>query len=85
MQIAAQIRMTPANSRECRGHRGNHFVPVFLGDGRWVYYWLSLPQAWFWRSRNAKERMELVRIGNKGCFVCGLQNSLEKETLFLGP
>jgi len=58
---------------------------VFLGDGRWVYYWLSLPQAWFWRSRNAKEKMELVRIGRKSCFVCGLQNSLEKETLFLGP
>jgi len=82
MQIAAQVKKAPATARECRGHHGTHFVPVSTGDGRWVYYWLSLPQLWFWRTRNAKERERLVRINKSGCFVCGLQEALVREMLF---
>jgi len=80
MQIAAQIEKAPAI--ECRGHHGTHFVPVSTGNGRWVYYWLSLPQAWFWRTRNPREKAELVRRSRSGCFVCRLQEALLKETLF---
>ena len=79
MQIAAQIGKAPAT--ECRGHSGTHFVPVSTGNGRWVYYWLSLPQAWFWRTRNAREKAELVRKSRSGCFVCRLQEALQKEML----
>ena len=84
MQIAAQIGLAPATSRGCRGHHGTHFVPVSLGEGLWVYYWLSLPQAWFWRSRNGMEKAELIRK-RLGCFVCSLQDALERETLFQDP
>ena len=82
MQIAAQIEKAPANTRECRGHRGTHFVPVPAGNSHWVYHWLSLPQVWFWRSRSAREKAELVSMGGPGCFVCRLQDALEQETLF---
>jgi hypothetical protein len=44
-----------------------------------VYYWLSLPQAWFWRSRSAKEKLELVRAAKSECFVCNLQRALDME------
>jgi hypothetical protein len=81
MQLAAQIEKAPATARECRGHHGTHFVPVSTGKGRWVYYWLSLPQAWFWRSRSACEKAELVRKSKLGCFVCRLQEALESERL----
>jgi hypothetical protein len=53
---------------------------VSTGDGRWVYYWLSIPQAWFWRSRNVREKLELIRGARSGCFVCNLQRDLERET-----
>jgi len=86
MQIAAQVKRAPAAARECRGHHGSYFAPVSLGNGRWVYYWLSLPQYWFWRSRNARERAQLVRKSELGCFVCSLQEALEDDTLFeAGP
>ena len=81
MQIAAQIKKAPAFARDRRGHSGTHFVPVSMGDGRWVYYWLSLPQAWFWRTRSASEKAALVRRSKSGCFVCRLQEALEKEKL----
>ena len=81
MQKAAQMEMTPATSRECRGHHGSQFVPVSMGDGRWVYYWLSLPQKWFWQGMSAAERAVLVRRSRSGCFVCSLQLALE-EALF---
>ena len=82
MQIAAQMEMTPAAARECRGHHGTHFVPVSMGDGRWVYHWLSLPQLWFWRSRSAGEKDRLVRRSRSGCFLCTLQSALEKDAIF---
>lgn len=81
MQIAAQIEEAPATARECRGHHGTHFVPVSTGDGHWVYYWLSLPQTWFWRNRSVTEKAKLVRSKSE-CFVCSLQEELERETLF---
>ena len=80
MQIAAQTNGAPASARSCRGHHGTQFVPVSTGDGRWVYYWLSIPQAWFWRSRNVREKLELIRGARSGCFVCNLQRDLERET-----
>ena len=52
-----------------------------MGDGRWVYYWLSLPQKWFWRGMSAGERAELVRRSKSGCFVCSLQRALERKAL----
>ena len=82
MQIAAQMKMTPATARKCRGHHGTHFVAVPTGGGHWVYYWLSLSQTWFWRSRSAGEMAEIVRRGESECFVCGLQRALEREALF---
>jgi len=82
MQIAAQTDRAPANARECGGHCGTKFVPVSKGDGRWVYYWLSLPQLWFWRTRSDDGRAELVRNGESGCFLCNLQEALEDDTLF---
>jgi len=81
MQTAAQIEMTPAITRKCRGHNGNHFVPASDGEGHWVYYWLSLPQAWFWRTRSESEKAVLIRSGKTKCFVCSVQHALEQETL----
>jgi len=81
MQIAAQITKAPATTCKCGGHHGNHFVPVSTGEGHWVYYWFTLPQTWFWRSRSAKQKAELACI-KSGCFVCALQEALETETLF---
>jgi hypothetical protein len=43
---------------------------------------MSLPQAWFWRSRNSVEKGELVSGSVGGCFICGVQEALERETLF---
>jgi len=81
MQIAAQMEMAPVKARECRGHHGDHFFPTPTGDGRWVYYWLSLPQVWFLRRRNAAEMEEYVRLNSPGCFVCNVQAALEEEAL----
>jgi len=82
MQIAAQIEKAPATSRGCGGHHGSRFVPVPAGDGHWVYYWLSLPQLWFWQSRRPSEKARLARTGKTACFVCHLQEALERETLY---
>ena len=79
MPIAAQVEKAA-----CRGHRGTHFVPVPIGDGHWVYYWLSLSQFWFWRSRSAGEKAELARKGRSECFVCSLQSVLESDALYQG-
>jgi len=81
MQIAAQIERAPAEARECRGHHGNHFFPVPMGEGHWVYHWLSLPQVWFLRSGSAAELARLVRLSRQGCFVCTVQAALEEEAL----
>ena len=82
MQIAAQIEKAPATPRECGGHHGSRFVPVQVGDGRWAYYWLSLPQQWFWQSRIPSEKARLIRRGKPGCFVCHLQEALERESFY---
>jgi hypothetical protein len=82
MQIAAQIEKAPATARECRGHCGNHFIPVAVGDGHWVYYWLTPPQLWFWRARSAMEAAALARDLGRECFVCNLERALEKELLY---
>jgi hypothetical protein len=81
MQLAAQIVKAPVRSRECRGHHGKHFTPVPGGDGHWLYYWLTLPQMWFWRSRSSAERAELTRTSTSECFICLLQQALERETV----
>jgi hypothetical protein len=82
MQIAAQIERAPATSRVCGGHHGTHFVPVASGNGRWVYYWLTLPQLWFWRILSAREKAILAQNENHGCFVCQLQIALERRAMF---
>jgi len=82
MQIAAQVRMAPADPRACRGHHGNHFVAVSTGNGRCVYYWLSLPQAWFWRSMKPSEKARFAGRLAAGCFVCALQKALEEEAIY---
>ena len=84
MQKTAQTLMAPALARCRRGHHGCRFTPVAAGNGFWKYFWLTLPQFWFWRSRTETEREELVRNSGSGCFVCDLQGALEKDVLFGG-
>jgi hypothetical protein len=81
MQTAAQIEEAPAFARGCRGHRGNHFVPVASGDGRWTYYWLNSRQALFWRNRDVKEKAALARNLTKGCFVCRLERAMKRKVV----
>jgi len=81
MQIAAQIEEAPATARECRGHKGNHFVPVTSGDGLWRYYWLSSRQARFWRCRSETEKGAIVGGHGQECFVCRVQRAMEAEAV----
>ena len=83
MQIAAQIEKAPVAARECGGHRGNRFVPVAAGRGRWRYYWLDSKQARYWRSRSEPEKAELVKSQGSRCFVCHLQAAMDAEARFV--
>jgi hypothetical protein len=46
-----------------------------------MYFWLTLPQLWYWRNLTERERKELVR-NSRECFVCDLQGALENDALF---
>lgn len=81
MQKTAQTLMAPALAHCSRGHHGCRFTPVATGNGRWMYFWLTLPQLWYWRNLTERERKELVR-NSRECFVCDLQGALENDALF---